>query len=79
MNIEFEARRIIAMHTAGYMASVNYVPESMHDMWENMIDECAYILTEKFLDGEYTPMQYNNIRNTMAKMLDDIFEPLCKE
>jgi hypothetical protein len=78
MDIEFEARLIIAKHTAAYMLSCNYIPESMQDMWEDMADECAYILTEKFLNGEYTPIQYNSIRNQLAKMLDNIFAPLCK-
>ena len=78
MDIEMEAKKIIMKHTEGYMsATSDYVPENNDDMWSTMISECSYILTENFLSGEYTPMEYNAIRNEIARILGNIFEKIA--
>lgn len=69
-----EAQGIIRDHTAAYMTAVEYKPESVRDLYEDMVEECAYILAQKFIDGEYTPMEYNAIRNELGKLLWSVFE-----
>ena len=74
-SIKFEARNVISKHTEAYMQSVNYKPESHQELYDTMTEQCAFILTEAFLNGEYTPMEYNALRNEVSDMLWDIFEP----
>lgn len=73
IDINFEARKIIAAHTEGVMNCGCYEPESSDELWGFMLQECALILTEKFIEGEYNPMQYNNIRNEVTKIINNIF------
>jgi hypothetical protein len=73
IDIHDEAIRIISKHTAGVMSCADYKPENNDELMEFMIDECAYILTKDFLDGKYTPMQYNDIRNEISKTLWKLF------
>ena len=35
---------------------------------------CSNILTKDFIDGKYTPMEYNAIRNELGKLLWKLFE-----
>lgn len=77
IDIHTTARSIIQEHTAGYMSAANYIPEDAHELWETMINECSYILTEDFLDGKYTPMEYNAIRNELANTINGIFGKHC--
>lgn len=69
-----EAHGIIREHTAAYMTAIEYLPTSISELYEDMVDECAYILSQKFIDGEYTPMEYNAIRNELGKLLWNLFE-----
>lgn len=73
------AKRIICDHTAAYMASANYEPKDATELWDTMVQECSFILVEDFLNGEYTAMQYNAIRNELAKILNGIFKTACAE
>lgn len=79
LNIHQEARRIIKDHTEGFMNGTQYKPDDEDELWETMLSECAFILTEDFLDGKYTPMQYNDIRNEVAEILTNIFTPASYE
>ena len=79
MNIELEARNIIYKHTADVMAYTYHESKNNQELWEFMIEECGFIIAENFLDGEYTPMEYNAIRNEVAKILNGIFEPICEK
>lgn len=79
LDIKQEARRIIKEHTEGFMNGTQYKPEDEDELWETMLSECAFILTEDFLDGKYTPMQYNDIRNEVAEILTRIFTPASYE
>ena len=72
-DIAYEVRRIISHHTAGMMMVCRYHPESNEKLYEHMAEECSRILTEGLLDGTYTPMEYNDIRNALANALWDIF------
>ena len=76
-DINWEARKIISEHTEGVMSAAHYEPESEDELWQFMLQECAFILTEDFLKGKYTPMEYNAIRNEVAKLLNGIFAPVC--
>ena len=73
IDINWEARKIIMAHTEGVMNCGCYEPKSNDELCQFMLHECAYILTEEFLEGKYTPMQYNAIRNEVAKILNGIF------
>lgn len=76
-DINWEARKIIARHTEGVMSCGSPEFESNMELWEFMLSECAFILTEDFLQGKFTPMEYNAIRNEIANILNAIFAPLC--
>lgn len=74
VNPKFEARNIIAEHTGAYMQSTESRPENNQELYEDMVEGCAFVLTEWFIDGKYTPMEYNAIRNELGKVLWDLFE-----
>lgn len=74
MNYSYEARKIIHEHTVAMISSSEYNPESNEKLLEFMTDECAFILSEHFMDGEYNPMEYNAIRNELARLLWSLFE-----
>lgn len=74
MNVELEARDIIAEHTEGLMKSTHLERETNSELYDVMVEGCSFILTERLLEGKYTPMQYNDIRNVLGNMLWTIFE-----
>jgi hypothetical protein len=74
MNPKFEARKIISEHTDAMIQSTHYIPDNHQELYETMVEGCAFILTEWFLDGRYTPMEYNAIRNELAEVLWNMFE-----
>ena len=73
------ARRIISKHTEATMNCTEYHPENNRELYDIMVGGCAFILTEKFLNGELTPMEYNDVRNELADMLWKLFEPLLED
>ena len=77
IDINYAARNIIHQHTKAFMSAANYEPESNEELWDCMLSECSFILTEDFIEGKYTPMEYNAIRNEVAKILNGIFAPIC--
>ena len=77
MDINYEARSIIHQHTNAFMSAANYEPESEVELLECMLSECAFILTEDFIKGKYKPMEYNAIRNEIAKILNGIFSTIA--
>lgn len=79
MNYSLEARNIIYQHTEAFISGINFECKDNHTLYDRMVAECAFILTEKLLDGTYTPMQYNAIRNELAKMLWNVFEKYINE
>ena len=78
MDYDFEARTILYEHTNAVMSCGTTEFDSNLDMLDFTAHECAYILTERMLEGKYTPMQYNAIRNKLAQLLWDIFDPHIK-
>ena len=76
MDYRFEAEKILCEHTSAVMSSAH---EDNQSMLEFTISECGFILTQHLLEGKYTPMQYNAIRNELAPMLWKLFEPHIKK
>lgn len=79
MNYSLEARNIICNRTEAFIFGHNLECDNNQALYDIMVEECAFILTEKLLDGTYTPMQYNAIRNELAKMLWNVFEKYINE
>ena len=75
MDYKHEARRILHEHVYAYMSGIHVEYETNRAMMEDMYNECAFILTEALVEGKYTPMQYNAIRNELGELLWSIFEP----
>ena len=70
-----KAKYILQEHCASVMQCVYQEFSSNEEMYECMVSECAFILVTDFIEGKYTPMQYNAVRNELAKLLWGIFEP----
>lgn len=79
MNYSLEARNIIYKLTETFITGINFECDDNQTLYNRMAEECAFVLTEKLLDGTYTPMQYNAIRNELAKMLWNVFEKYINE
>lgn len=74
MDYAYEASKILYENTNAYMQGVHAEYESNRDMMEDMYENCAFILTNYLIEGKYTPMQYNAVRNELGKMIWSIFE-----
>ena len=79
INTNAEARHIIHEATTSMMQAVNFNPDNHETLYDFMVEECAFILSERFIDGTYTPMQYNAIRNNLARILWNIFKDFIEE
>ena len=67
------AIRILHELTEAMMTSVEYHPENNRALYELMTEECACTITNKLIEGELTPMEYNDVRNELAELLWKIF------
>ena len=74
MDYAYEASKILCENTSAYMQSVHVEYDSNRDMMEDMYANCAFILTNYLIEGKYTPMQFNAIRNELGKAIWNIFE-----
>lgn len=66
---EREAKDVMYEHTSAYIKSVECHPKSEMELYEDMVDQCGYILTTRLLEGKYTLLEYNKIRNALAELL----------
>jgi hypothetical protein len=66
---KLEAESILTEHTAAFMQSAIFTPESEMKLWEVMVNECSGILTRRLLNKEISLTEYNSIRNELAKLL----------
>lgn len=73
-NYDSMARDIIYEHTEAMIPAVTAEYETNQALYEDMVEQCAFILTEKLIKGEITPMEYSAIRNKLCDMLWSIFE-----
>lgn len=55
MNYNLEARNIICEHTEAFISGINFECDDNQTLYDQTIKQCAFILTEKLLDGTYTP------------------------
>ena len=74
MDYAYEASKILCENTNAYMQSVYAEYDNNRDMMEDMYENCAFILTNYLIEGKYTPMQFNAIRNELGKAIWNIFE-----
>ena len=70
-----EAFDILCEHTAAMVSGVHAEYDNTQDMLDCTTEECAYILTSRFAEGKYTPLQYAKIRNELAVLLWNLFGP----
>ena len=75
MDYAYEASKILRENTNAYMQSAYVEYDSNKDMMEDMYNNCAFILTNYLIEGKYTPMQFNAVRNELGKMIWHIFKP----
>lgn len=75
MDVKQEARNIIIEFTDNIIRSAHYDADNNEELYEFMTEGCAGILTDNFMNGKCSPMEYNAIRNELAKILWDLFEP----
>lgn len=73
-----EANNILCEHTAAFMEGIHAEYDSNEQMYDCTVEECAFILTTNLVEGKYTPMQFNAVRNELAKLLWSIFEAPIK-
>ena len=74
MDYTFEAKKILCECTCGYMQGVVAHYDNNREMMDDMYTDCAYILTDHFINGDYSPLQYNAIRTELGKMIWDLFK-----
>ncbi len=74
MDYAYEASKILHENTNAYMQAVYAEYDSNREMMEDMYNNCAFILTNYLIEGKYTPMQFNAIRNELGKAIWNIFE-----
>ena len=73
INIKVEATNIIVQHTDELIKCGTYNPNDSHELYDFMVDHCSRILVGKLLSKEFTPMQFNAIRDEVAHQLFDCF------
>lgn len=74
MDYAYEASKILYENTNAYMQGVHAEYQSNRDMMEDMYENCAFILTNYLIEGKYTPMQYNAVRNELGALIWKIFK-----
>lgn len=79
MDYTYEASKILYENTNAYMQGICAKYGSNREMMEDLYENCAFILTNHFIKGDYTPMQFNAIRNELGKMIWNIFKPHIEE
>jgi hypothetical protein len=77
-NIPFDpeqsAKEIIMEHMEGYMHGCHAEYDTNRQMMNDMYHECAFILTNKMLEGKLTPMQVAAVRNVLIGMIWNVFK-----
>jgi hypothetical protein len=70
---EWEAREILMQHSEGVMQCGIFEPKGNAELYEFTLQECAYILTTNLIEGKYSAMEFNAIRNELGKLLNKMF------
>ena len=69
-----QALDILCEHNTAILSGIHCEFNSNQDMLDVTTEECAFILTNRLVEGKYTPMQFNSVRNELAELLWKIFE-----
>ena len=69
-----EAKSILYAHTAAFISGIHYEPETADELCCTISEECGFILTERWLEGYYNPIEYNAVRNELARLIDERFQ-----
>ena len=69
-----EVREIISIHTSSLIRDLEYTPESYRELYDFMVNDCGAILADHLVEHVYSPMEYNAIRNCLAKTLWELFK-----
>lgn len=67
------AREIIRLFTEGILSGSPREVRTEMELFEEITENCAYILTTKLVEGACTPMEYIKTTNALARILDDVF------
>ena len=70
---EWEAREVLMQHSEGIMQCGNFEPKGNEELYSFTLKECAYILTTDLIEGKYTAMEFNAVRNELGKLLNKLF------
>lgn len=68
-NAKDEAISIISEFTASMIHTGSRIPKSWRDDYDAMVDKCSDILVHKWLNHEYSFMEYYEVRNELSRIL----------
>ena len=68
-----QALDILCEHNTAILSGIHCEFSSNEDMLDVTTEECAFILTNRLVEGKYTPMQFNAVRNELAELLWKVF------
>ena len=71
---KWEAKRIFYDHTAAMIQGVSLTNPTATELYNYVVDECTFILCDRLIQGVYTPLEYNEIREELATLLWGIFQ-----
>ena len=72
-NAKAQALDILCEHNTAILSGIHCKFNSNQDMLDVTTEECAFILTNRLVEGKYTPMQFNAVRNELAELLWKVF------
>ena len=72
-NAKAQALDVLCEHNTAILSGIHCEFNSNQDMLDVTTEECAFILTNRLVEGKYTPMQFNAVRNELAELLWNIF------
>ena len=78
-NPKTKARQVLCDTTEAFMCCMRPEYENHQQLHDALVENCAFILTEELLNGELKPMEYNSVRNELAEMLWQLFEPYIND
>ena len=74
-----EARKVLEETTEAFMHCMRPEYDNHQQLHDALVENGAFIITENLLKGELKPMEYNAVRNELAEMLWQLFEPYILE
>ena len=68
-----EAKYIFRDYTANRIAESHVINNDAREVFNSTTRGCAVILTKWFMEGKYTPMEYNAITDALFDLLHEMF------